>query len=174
MRTPTLYQFFRQQLNNSFATRGLGEPATVEYVSEVLTRFADARALHAVSAARGQPLEYVVDYLLEEHGGDRRPDRARRRSILCHLGEYTLFMSGLFRDRLKTRGELNYYLAQGANAYLRCADVEPQTGRRQLFRRLHQNFTRIADALDDMRRTRLPMPAATGADSVIAAWWRLR
>lgn len=175
MRIPTLHQFFRHQLSHDFATRGLSEPATVDYVSEVLARFAHTRTLYAVTDTQGRPLEYVVDYLVEERGdGDRRPDRARSRSLLRHLGEYTLFMSGLFRDRLKTRGELNYYLAQGANAYLRCADFEPQAGRRQLFRRLHENFIRIADTLDDMRRTRLPLPAggAINADSMMAALWR--
>jgi hypothetical protein len=174
MRTPTLYQFFRHQLSRGFAARGLAEPATVEYVSEVLARFAQTHSLYAVTDANGRPLEYVVDFLLALHDDNaRRPDRARRWSILRQLGEYTLFMSGLFRERLKARGELDYYLAQGANAYWRCADVEPQTSRRQLFRRLHHDFTRIADTLDDIRRTRFPLPAANGADSMIAALWRV-
>lgn len=173
MRMPTLYQFFRHQLGHGFAARGLAEPATIEYVSDMLTRFAHTRTLHAVSDARGQPLEYIVDYLAAEHGDDARPDRARRRSILCHLGEYTLFMSGLFRDRLKSRGELGYFLTQGANAYLRCADIEPQPGRRQLFGRLHHNFARIADALDEMRRLRFPLQAPANRETMLAALWRI-
>jgi hypothetical protein len=177
MRMPTLLQFFRHQLSPSFAARGLGEPATIEYVSEVLARFAYTRELYAVRDTQDRPLEYVVDYLMAERGdGAARGDRARRWSILRHLGEYTLFMSGLFRDRLHARGELNYYLTQGAQAYQRCADIEPQSARRQLFRRLHRDFTPVADTLDDIRRTRLNLPAdgvaVRGGDRLLAAMWQ--
>jgi hypothetical protein len=173
MRTPTLYQFFRHQLGHGFAAHGLREPATVDYVSEVLTRFAETRSLYAVADAHGRPLEHVVDLLLAACGDDAQPDRARARSILRHLGEYTLFMSGLFRERLRARGELHYYLAQGASAYGQCAHVEPLPGRRQLFRRLHDNFGGIADTLDDMRRTRFPLPLPATAENMAAALWRV-
>ncbi len=174
MRMPTLYQFFRHQVGHEFATHGLTEPATVDYVSEVLARFAQVQALYGVTDTEGRPLEYVVDFLAaarEEEG--RRPDRARGRSIWRHLGEYTLFMSGLFRERLKTRGELHYYQAQGANAYWQCADYEPQPSRQVLFRRLHQNFTRITDSLDEMRRTRFPLRSEASAENIVMALWRV-
>ncbi len=174
MRTPTLYQFFRHQLHHGFAAHGLTEPATVDYVSEVLTRFAETRVLYGVTDADGHPLEYVVDFLSAAHAETaRRADRARRRSLWRHLGEYTLFMSGLFRERLTARGELNYYLAQGAGAYAQCADFEAQTGQRALFRRLHQNFTRIADTLDDMRRSRFPLRMPATAENMMTALWRV-
>jgi hypothetical protein len=173
MRMPTLYQFFRHQLGNGFAARGITEPATVDYVSEVLTRFAQTRSLYAVTDTQGRALEYVVDFLAAARGDDsRRSDRARERSVLRHLGEYTLFMSGLFRERLKARGELGYYLAQGASAYGQCADVEPQSGQRAVFRRLHDSFTGIADSLDDLRRARLPLSLAATPDNMVAALWR--
>lgn len=174
MRTPTLYQFFRHQLGRGFAAHGLNEPATIDYVSEVLARFAHTHGLYAVTDTHGRPLEHVVDFLLAARGDEtRRLDRTRRRSILRHLGEYTLFMSGLFRERLRARGELNYYLAQGASAYWQCADIEPQPGPRQLFRRLHSDFARISDTLDDMRSTRFPLPRPPTAANMLAAVWRV-
>ena len=174
MRTPTLYQFFRHQLSHEFAAHGLREPATIDYVSEVLARFAHTRSLYGVTDADGRPLECIVDFLVAAFGDDgRRADRARGRSILRHLGEYTLFMSGLFRERLRARGELDYYLAQGASAYGQCAHVEPHPARRQLFRRVHDNFGGIADTLDDMRHRRLPLPAAASGEHMLAALWRV-
>jgi len=174
MRMPTLYQFFRHQLNHGFAAHGLSEPATVDYVSDVLTRFAQTRALYAMTDAQGRPLEYVVDFLSawreDEIQGARR---ASGRSILRHLGEYTLFMSGLFRERLTARGELDYYLAQGANAYGQCADGELHPARRHLFQRLHDNFVRVADTLDDMRRARFPLRVPATVDNMVAALWRV-
>src|SRR5687768_12326552 len=173
MRMPTLYQFFRHQLGDGFAARGITEPATVDYVSEVLTRFAQTRSLYGVTDTQGRALEYVVDFLAAARGDDSgRSDRARERSVLRHLGEYTLFMSGLFRERLKARGELNYYLAQGASAYGQCADVEPQSGQRAVFRRLHASFIGIADSLDDLRRERLPLSLTATPDNMLTALWR--
>lgn len=174
MRMPTLYQFFRHQLTHDFAAHGLTEPATVDYVSDVLTRFAQTRALYAMTDAEGRPLEHVVDFLSAWRDDETgRVDRARGRSILRHLGEYTLFMSGFFRERLTVRGELDYYLAQGANAYGQCADGELHPGRRHLFQRLHDNFVRVADALDEMRRARFPLRVPATAENMVAALWRV-
>ncbi len=173
MRMPTLYQFFRHQVSHGFAAHGLSEPATVDYVSDVLTRFAQTRALYAMTDAQGRQLEYVVDFLNACRDDDARMDRARARSLLRHLGEYTLFMSGLFRERLAARGELGYYMAQGTSAYGQCAECEPLPGRRHLFRRLHGNFSRIADTLDDMRRARFPLPIPATANNMAAAFWRV-
>lgn len=174
MRMPTLYQFFRHQLGHGFAAHGLTEPATIDYVSEVLTRFAQTRELYAITDSEGRPLEHVVDFLAAALADETsRIDRTRGRSIWRHLGEYTLFMSGLFRDRLTARGELNYYIAQGAGAYAQCASCELHAGRRQLFGRLHANFARVADTLDDMRRERFPVSMSATANNMVAALWRV-
>lgn len=174
MRMPTLYQFFRHQLSHGFAARGLAEPATVDYVSDVLTRFAQTRALYAITDAHGRPLEYVVDFLSASRDDETHSaNRGRGHPILRHLGEYTLFMSGLFRERLSARGELGYYLVQGASAYGQCADRELHPGRRHLFHRIHDNFARIADTLDDMRRARFPLRVPATAENMVAALWRV-
>jgi hypothetical protein len=173
MRLPTLHQFFRHQLNQGFASRGLAEPSTVDYISDVLARFAQTRALYAVAGTDGRPLEHIVDFLCAARDDGARPnDRARRRSVMCHLGEYTLFMSGLFRERLRRRGELKYYMEQGSTAYGECAGTEPQPGRRQLFQRIHRDFARIADTLDDMRRGQLGPSLPANAGNLVTALWR--
>ncbi len=168
MRLPSLYQFFRHQVGHGFHRHGITEPATVDYVSDILTRFAQARQLYALQDADGRPLEYIVDMLEAWHGAG---GPARGRFILRHLGEYTLFMSGLFRDRLRRRGELDYYLAHGSSAYWRCADGEVNPRQRQVFWHLHQDFGRISSTLDDMRREQFPLPPS--ADNVLAAFWRV-
>jgi hypothetical protein len=159
MHRPTLYQFFHHQLTHGFATRGLREPAEVDYVSDLLTRFSQTRALYALRDAGGRPLEHIVDMLAAAREAEsERPDRARGRTVLRHMAEYTLFMSGLFRGRLKARGELSYYEAQGRSAYWQCADYEPHPQRRRLYRRLHHDFGPISDVLDHLRRVEWPRP----------------
>lgn len=159
MQRPTLYQFFHHQLAHGFAARGLREPAEVDYVSDLLTRFSQTRALYALRDHGDRPLEHIVDMLAAAREAEgERPDRARGRTVLQHMAEYTLFMSGLFRGRLKARGELSYYEAQGRSAYWRCADYEHHPQRRCLYRRLHRDFGPISDALDHLRRVEWPRP----------------
>jgi hypothetical protein len=175
MRVPSLHQFFRHQLQPGFRAGGIDEPATIDYVSDVLARFAETRVLYAVAGADGKPLQYIVDFLVErqraETGTGGRGDYARVRTLTRHLGEFALFMSGMFRERLVRRGELSYYLAQGAGAYWTCADAEMHPGRRRIYRQICGHFRDIADTLDGLRRTRQPPAPAGTAPEPLAAFW---
>lgn len=177
MRLPTLYQFFRHQVSRGFRARGLAEPATIDYVSDILARFAHTRHLYLLLDDDGRPLEHIVDMLLllnrAEGGEGSRPDAARGKLVNRHIGEYTLFMSGLFRDRLTARGELDYYLTHGSGAYWRCADYEINPGRRLLYRRLHDDFERISDTLDMIRRTQFPLTTSASGNNFLQAIWRV-
>jgi hypothetical protein len=83
-------------------------------------------------------------------------------------------MSGLFRDRLRTRGELGYYLANGQSAFWRCAKYEINPKRQNVFRRLYSDFTSIADALDHMARFQLRSSSVNvTANTLIASLWRV-
>lgn len=173
MRIPTLYQFFRHQVLRGLHDCGIHEEGTIDYVSEVLTRFAETRSLHAIADRQGRPIEYLVDFLAEHTRAVDERNRARAEALTRHLGEYALFMSGFFRDRLTRRGELNYYLARGASAYWQCADHERHPPRRQVFRRVHENFSRIANTIDHMRRAQLPLASREPASPAhpLAPFW---
>ncbi len=172
---PTLYQFFRHQLRKGFGSHGLAEPATVDYLSELLTRFADSGSLYAVRDGEGKRVEYLVDLFAQAWGAQTpSADWRRRMAVLRHIGEYSLFMSGLFRERLRARGELHYYRACGEQAFRQYAHYEANPQRRRLFQGLHLRFGRIADALHDLLRRQLP--ATSGADTrhaLLASLWRV-
>jgi len=170
MRLPSLYQFFRHQVSHGFHRHGITEPATVDYVSDILARFAQARQFHALRDADGRSIEHIVD-MLEAWRKAHGAAVSHGRYILRHLGEYTLFMSGIFRERLTARGELDYYLAHGSSAYWRCADRELNPRQQQVYRHLHQDFGRISNTLDDMRREQFPLPPST--DNMLTALWRI-
>ena len=147
----------------------------MDYVSDILTRFAQTRALYGVQDSAGKPLEYIVDMLeawRQAQGGDGGSSSpSRERFVSLHLGEYTLFMSGLFRERLKTRGQLDYYMAHGSSAFWRCAGYEINPARQHLFRHLYFNFGKISNTLDYMRREQFPLKAS--ADNMLMAFWRV-
>ena len=177
MLVPGLYQFFRRQLQHGFVEQGLTEPATVDYVSDVLTRFAHTRAFYLIQNAEGAPIETVAGLLAEWHrsqgGDDAAPNRSREALVVRHLGEFTLFMSGLFRDRLSARGQLAYYISQGRGAFWRCASSEHNPRQAQVYRGLYGNFDRVAAALHHIRQHRLPLAAAGESHlSPLNALWR--
>jgi hypothetical protein len=177
MRVPTLYQFFRHQLQHAFARRGIAEPGAVDYISDMLARFAETRLVYAIQDSVGRPLEHIVD-MLEQRRLSQVPERGRRdlareRLIVRHIGEYTLFMSGIFRERVQRRGELAYYVSHGSSAYWQCADYESSPSRRFTFRYLHHRFSDISDALDGIRREQLPLSVNPNRTAMLSALWRV-
>lgn len=175
MLVPTLYQFFRRQVQRGFGEHGIAEAATVDYVSEMLARFAHTSTLYPFRDRDDEPLERVAQFLLElqhtqEWGDGRGPDHAREVAITRHLAEYALFMSGLFRDRLQARGQLAYYVDHGRSAFRRSADYERNGKRAQVFRRLYFDFDRAARSLDHMRRAQFPLHAAPDTGPLVALW----
>lgn len=168
MRLPTLHQFFRHQLEQGFQARGLEKSEAVEYVSEVLTRFAQTRALYPLHDDTGRPLEHIVDMLQQAQEAGARP--AIQGPIVRHIGDYTLFMTGVFRERVEARGELDYYTAHGRSAFRQSADYELNPNRRRVYRQLYQDFEPISDLLDWLRRVRFPL--ADRPQNLLAAFWR--
>ena len=175
MLAPSLYQFFRRHVHQAFGNEGLDEPATIDYVSDVLTRFAHTPALYAVRDADGIPLEHIAQMLVEwQRAGEAPGERSRQALITRHLGEYSLFMSGLFRERLQARGQLNYYLDHGRSAYWQTADFETNPKRSTVFRKLYFNLDRVCRTLDTWRRVQLPMAGgAAEPNAPLVALWRM-
>lgn len=167
----TLYQFFHRQVQHGFGARGITEPSTVEYVSDLLTRFAHTSALYAATNDGQQPLETIAQFLYAWRRAQEHGETGGQALIMRHLGEYTLFMSGLFRDRIKSRGQLNYYLDHGRSAFWTSAGFERNPRQARLFRRLYFDFERVSNALDHIRRDQLPL--SREAVNPLAAMWHL-
>src|SRR3954447_13794887 len=76
---------------------GLRDPEVKEYVAAMLTEFADAENLFRVKTAEGKPIQDVGEMLLESdpiYGP--APSFDRERQVRKHIGDYTLFFSGMF------------------------------------------------------------------------------
>jgi len=53
MHVPGLYPFFRRHVQQGFGEQGLAQPALVDYVSELLTRFARVNVVFPFHNADG-------------------------------------------------------------------------------------------------------------------------
>ena len=90
------------------------------YLVDLLTRFARTDQLFPAGVAVPR-LEAIVDVLLEAqaawdeaspHFSPEREMSARR-----HLGDYALFMTGVFSERVERLASTAYYVRQGQRAY---------------------------------------------------------
>ena len=96
-----------------------------------------------------------------------------------HVGDYALFMTGVFREHVERRVGASYYVRQGQRAYQAVADFERSALRPEapLFSALAAGFERYAAALAYLKRVycspgRLPARAparAAAPDPMVAA-----
>ncbi len=113
-----LHEFFRSMARQSFAEVGVGDESVVGYVAALMTEFARADRLYALRNQRGRVVDGVVEMLVASapKPTDRR-SLFRTRALRKYVGDYTLFMSGLFRTHVEQCGVLDYYLQQGSRSY---------------------------------------------------------
>jgi len=158
------------------------EADVIGYVSDVLGDFAHMENLYRIRNARGHRVEEVAEMLLEGDLLHRAGSPERERAVQKHIGDYTLFMTGLFPEyvqRLKTRRVLGSadafldYMHVGKRAYgLVAAHAEAtQTKAAPLFRKLAANFELCVYGLSHVRRDldQLRHPAFRSLSSMLLA-----
>jgi hypothetical protein len=149
-----LVAFFLPLTRRTCEELAVGDETIATYLADVLAEFARSDRLHRIRAADGRRVESVVEMLAVARtleGADA--ERAFHR----YLGDYTLFMSGLFRPFVERGGHLGWYLAEGARAYARVASLGGDARRdRLLYRELATRFEHYAGALDYLRKVRFP------------------
>ena len=76
------------------------------------------------------------------------------RELRKYVGDYTLFMSGLFRRYVERGGYLGYYLEEGARSYRTVSelDVSLYNPGFLVFEELSKRFEHYSGALDFMRK----------------------
>ena len=152
-----LRRFFDRAVQASFDDLAMRDEPVAGYLADLLTRF--ARTEHLFPTGVTMPrLESVVDLLLEAqaawddsaaHFGPEREISIRR-----HIGDYTLFMTGIFRDHVERLAVTDYYEDQGRRAYrfvweTARAEGEPDA---LVFQRLADRFEQYAEALTYLRK----------------------
>ena len=108
----------------------------------------------------------MVDALLEiqrvwEWEGARF-DPGKERAVRRHIGDYTLFMTGLFREHVERLAVVDYYEAEGRRAYRFLAEPGPSRGRARTppFREARSRVRALCRSLDLYPKSLLPRHAA--------------
>jgi hypothetical protein len=132
----------------------VGDQTVAAYLADVLVEFARSDVLYRVRALSGRRLTSLVEMLSHEHV---LPDGEGERAFRRYLGDYTLFMSGLFRPFVEQEGYLGWYLSEGARAYSHVAKLAGGTRRdRILYEELSVRFEHYSGAFDYLRKARFP------------------
>jgi hypothetical protein len=150
-----LHEFFLTLTRRSFEEVGLGDDSVVGYVAAMLTEFARSDRLYALRNARGRAIDGVgaLRRAAEQTPRDQ-PSIVRARAMQKYVGDYTLFMSGLFRTQVESRGALGYYFEEGQRSYRAVSELELTLLRTGFlfFEQLAKNFEHYSGALDYMRK----------------------
>ena len=154
-----LHAFFNRALRASFHDLALGNDPASPYLADLLTRFARTDNLYPRGLTIPR-LETVVDLLLESQTVWEDPAHFQPEhevTVCRHIGDFTLFMTGIFRERVERTASTGYYVAQGKRAYHFVSEHDRASARATaaaapLYRRLADGFERYAGALDYARR----------------------
>ncbi|MFB3813960.1 MAG: hypothetical protein ACE14L_07590 [Terriglobales bacterium] len=157
--THPLRQLFLQLVERHYQSDlGLHDRAVHSYIANVLTEFCEVEQLYKVRNAAGRPLHDVGEMLLESdpvYGP--APSFDRERQVRKHIGDYTLFFTGMYpesinrwrlrRQRLESfidfmkAGRESYYVVSKFDQF-EYAKVAP------LFKRLAEEFERCVYGLN--------------------------
>jgi hypothetical protein len=166
---PSLKRFFDRLVRRSLDDLRMGPDPAADYLGTLLARFARTEQLYAIRGATGQPLETVVEMLLEVQRAwefDQPSfDPFRERHVRQHIGDYTLFMTGIFREHVERRSSTGFYVREGKRAYQVVADFERSALKpsARLFAVLAERFEGYVGTLAYMRRVYLRPPDAPAA-----------
>jgi len=150
-------RFFRGLTEYAFHARlGVVDPPLIDYVSLLLVRFLrnDLAAGAAVPVARAAD----VAQMLVTAADRTTPDEAREE--YRHIGDVTLFWSGLYPEALRRPDvpgridRLAAYRSTGKRAYWLAATLEPADAdeERRLLERLAAEYDLCVEGLAEVRR----------------------
>ncbi len=158
-----LQQLFQDLVGRHYAEEiGIRDPQIVAYVSHLLAEFCEADQLFKVHDATDRPLADVGEMLVESdpvYGP--APSFDRERQVRKHIGDFTLFYSGMFPEainRFRLRRQrlesLIDFVHAGKESYFIVSQFDQMEYRKvaPLFGRLSQEFETCVFGLNLVRQ----------------------
>jgi hypothetical protein len=139
-------------------TLGVADPPLIDYLSELLARFIHFDAIYRLRNAQGQRLEEVAEMMIEAEA--LPPEGRTAREVHRHIGDFTLFWTGLYPEMLKRlrsalmRDSFIDYCTQGKRSYYIASTFEDDPYRQEapVLRRLSTEYELCAYGLSQVRR----------------------
>lgn len=148
-----LHRLFRGLAEQTFMSElGIGDPRLVGYVADLLARFVPSENLWRLRDAQGKRLTEVVAMLTE---AETTADDDRRRECHRHVGDFTLFWTGVYPEALpklqssQSADHLIHFQRQGKRSYYLASTFDGEEA--PVFRRLSAEFELCAFGLSRVR-----------------------
>ncbi len=146
--------YFYILVRQVFRRSRIMERGVADYVAEVLSEFSRLERTECRPNGQGQSLDYFFEML----GALQTADDTTRFYIRAHVGNYSLFLSGIFPDRIRFRAEyrgapdLKYYEELGRSNYRVASDhrLARKYDLDGIFNTLAERFQATRLALNDL------------------------
>jgi len=116
--------YFYVLVRHVFLRSDINDRVVADYVAELLAEFARTERARCVVPGQPNPLDYFFEMLAALQTADDRTSF----HIRVHIGNHSLFLSGVFPERIRFRAEkrgfpdLKYYEALGRSQYKAASD----------------------------------------------------
>lgn len=139
-------------VRNALLRAGETERALADYTAAIVLNFGVRDAAHRISAADDEKYDTLAMLLRDADD----PDPRRAFLVRAHLGNYALWISGLFPDHIEQRSwrrggpDLEYYEEMGRRGFQLATDhrLAEQYGMTSLFQIAAERFGRVRTALN--------------------------
>lgn len=124
---------------------GMADTRLTDYLTGMLVRFIHRDDIFAIKSSSNQPLEEVTEMMVEAERSETTPES--RRQIFRHIGDFTLFWTGLYPEAIQRRRKgadaLLSYEQQGKRSYYLAStysDTQDQAEEAPVLRCLSDQF----------------------------------
>jgi len=146
--------YFYIVVRNVFMRADIKDRAVADYVAELLAEFARTERARCVVPGQTNPLDYFFEMLAALQTADDRTSF----HIRVHIGNRSLFLSGVFPDRIRARAErkgfpdLKYFESLGRSQYRAASDhrLAQRYELTNIFGTLSERFNETRRALNDV------------------------
>ena len=156
-----LQRFFKEVVERNYDEVGVRSSEVHAYVANLLAEFCETETLYKIKSAEGRPLCDLGEMLLESdpvYGP--APSFDRERQVRKHIGDYSLFFTGMFPEglnqyrlrRSRLEGLIDFVRA-GKESYFIVSKFEHFEYARvaPLFRKMSQEFERLVYGLNQVK-----------------------
>lgn len=150
----SMHFYFYILVRQVFKRSGIADRSVADYVAAMLAEFARAGRAGCVLPGQTQPLDYFFEML----AALQTADDVTTFQLRAHVGNYSLFLSGVFPDRIRVRAEhrgfpdLKYYETLGRTHFRAASDhrLAQRYELADILNTLSERFETSRQALNDI------------------------